>query len=410
MSTPSSETSSGAAPAIDLTILISPPAAAITGDGLSDAVRTVLAGLGVTYEVIALHDTAFGEALRAGFGRARGRWIAMVDDGLNNDPDVLGRLWEARDACGLVIASRYIAGGHAAMAFRRRWTSWIANRVARRVLSLDMQDISSACRLYRRDAVRDLTLESAGFDVLQEVLILVQADGWSIREVPYRYRGSVKRHSLRHWHQARGFARTLLRLWQLRNSAFSADYDERAYNSVIPLQRYWQRTRYARIREFVEPNRRTLDIGCGSSRIIQSLPGAVGLDIQLKKLRHISRASMRLVQGSLTRLPFIDGAFETVVCSQVIEHVPYDLVDWTEMSRVLVRGGTLVIGTPDYATFTWRALEWAYGIVHPKGYVREHINQYTARSLAEELERHGFEITGTAYVGGGELIYRARKK
>ena len=38
-----------------------------------------------------------------------------------------------------------------------------------------------------------------------------------------------------------------------------------------------------------------------------------------------------LVQGSLTCLPFTDGAFETVVCSQVIEHVPHALVsawDW----------------------------------------------------------------------------------
>ena len=399
----------GGAP-IDLTILISPPAAAITGEGLSDAVRGVLTEMGVTFEVIALMKPSFGDALRTGFARARGRWIAMVDDGLQNDPQVLSRLWAARDAAGMVIASRYIEGGHAAMAFRRRLASRVANRVTRRILSLDAHDISSACRLYRADAVRGLTLMSAGFDVLQEVLILVAADGWTVREVPYRYRGSVKRHSVRRWHQARGFVRTLVGLWQLRNSAFSADYDERAYNSVIPLQRYWQRARFARIREFVDPRSRTLDIGCGSSRIIQSMPGAVGLDIQLKKLRHISRKSMRLVQGSLTFLPFTDGAFETVVCSQVIEHVPYDLVDWTEMSRVLEPGGTLVIGTPDYATFAWPALEWAYGIVHPKGYVHEHINQYTAKSLADELNRHGFEITGTAYVGGGELIYRARKK
>lgn len=397
-------------PQLDLTILISPTTVTLMADGLSDRVRTVLAALRVTYEVVALTDSRFGQALTSGFARAQGRWIAVVDDGLNADPDILRRLWDARESCGLVIGSRYIEGGHAAMALPRRWASRAANRMARLMLSLDVRDLSSACRLYRREAVRDLPLEGLGFDLLQEVLVLVQADGWTIREVPYRYRSGIRRHSLRHWRQARDFARTLARMWQLRNSAFAADYDERAYNSVIPLQRYWQRARYARIREFVEPNRRTLDIGCGSSRIIQSLPHAVGLDIQMKKLRHISKARMRLVQGTLTCLPFADGAFETVVCSQVIEHVPYALVDWTEMSRVLVHGGTLVIGTPDYATFTWRALEWAYGIVHPKGYVHEHINQYTALSLAAELHRHGFEITGTAYVGGGELIYRARRQ
>jgi hypothetical protein len=93
----------------------------------------------------------------------------------------------------------------------------------------------------------------------------------------------------------------------------------------------------------------------------------------------------------------------------VIEHVPYELVDWREMNRVLVTGGTLIIGTPDYATIAWPLLEWAYGIVHPAGYVHEHINHYTAASLRAELDAHGFAVTDRAYVGGGELIYRAKK-
>jgi SAM-dependent methyltransferase len=203
--------------------------------------------------------------------------------------------------------------------------------------------------------------------------------------------------------------RTLYRLWVLRNSAFSADYDERAYNSLIPLQRYWQRARYRIITGFVDRDSRILDIGCGSSRIVQALPRAVGLDIQLKKLRRIAGSTRALVQATITELPFRDGAFDTLICSQVIEHVPESLVDWREFNRVLAPGGTFVVGTPDYATVTWPALERAYAIVHPRGYVNEHINRYTAASLRACLEQHGFTITDTAYVGGGELIYRARK-
>jgi ubiquinone/menaquinone biosynthesis C-methylase UbiE len=202
---------------------------------------------------------------------------------------------------------------------------------------------------------------------------------------------------------------TLRRLWVLRNSAFSADYDERAYNSLIPLQRYWQRARYRIITGFVDPRSHILDIGCGSSRIVQALPFAVGLDIQLKKLRRISGSTRKLVQATLTRLPFRDGAFETLICSQVIEHVPEPLVDWQEFNRVLAPGGTFVVGTPDYATVAWPLLEYLYGLVHPKGYVNEHINRYTAAGLRRSLEEHGFTITDAAYVGGGELIYRARK-
>ena len=142
---------------------------------------------------------------------------------------------------------------------------------------------------------------------------------------------------------------------------------------------------------------------------MQALPHAVGLDIQLKKLRRISASTRKLVQATLTTLPFRDAAFETLICSQVIEHVPEALVDWREFNRVLAPGGTFVVGTPDYATVAWPLLEYLYGLVHPRGYVNEHINRYTAASLRACLERHGFAVTDAAYVGGGELIYRARK-
>ena len=153
-----------------------------------------------------------------------------------------------------------------------------------------------------------------------------------------------------------------------------------------------------------------LDVGCGSSRIIQGLPHAVGVDFQLKKLRRVQRRTRRLVQATLTRLPFRDGAFNAIVCSQVIEHVTPSEVDWAEFARVLSPGGIFVVGTPDYATLTWRVLEWAYLRVHPHGYSTEHVNRYTARRLVDELQRAGFEITGRTYVGGGELIVRATKR
>jgi ubiquinone/menaquinone biosynthesis C-methylase UbiE len=152
-----------------------------------------------------------------------------------------------------------------------------------------------------------------------------------------------------------------------------------------------------------------LDIGCGSSRIILGLADAVALDIQLKKLRRIQGRHARLVQGTIASLPFSDGAFETVICSQVIEHIPRELVDFAEMNRVLVLGGTLTIGTPDYGTIIWPLLERAYGIVHPDGYVHQHINHYTAATLARGLTENGFAIRAKAYVGGGELIYQAQK-
>lgn len=352
----------------------------------------------------------YGQAFREGIAAARGAYIAVIDADLSHDPDVIGRLWDARQDAGVVIASRYTPGASAAMPPLRRLLSRALNAFCRRGLSLPVRDLSSAYRLYRRDAIAGAALRASNFDILEEALIHINADGWEIREVPFHYQ--PRRHgrsNARLLKFAWSFARTFVRMWQLRNSAFSADYDERAFNSVIPLQRYWQRTRHRLIIGFLDGNTRTLDIGCGSSRIIQGIPYAVGLDIQLKKLRRIQRKTSRVVQATITKLPFASGAFETIICSQVIEHVPYELVDWHEMNRVLVTGGTLIVGTPDYGTIVWPLLERAYGIVHPAGYVHEHINHYTAASLKAELDAHGFSVTDRAYVGGGELIYKARK-
>jgi SAM-dependent methyltransferase len=275
-----------------------------------------------------------------------------------------------------------------------------ALRTYRRLLSLPVLPDAGVI-LARRAALGTLPQAVERFEWLLEAIVLANSDGWPVRTLKGVSDGRAQSHRLR--------LAALWRLWVLRNSAFSADYDERAFNSVVPLQRYWQRTRHRIIHGWVDPDTRILDVGCGSSRIVQDLPRAVGLDVQMKKLRRISPRTQKVVQATLTRLPFRCGAFETLICSQVIEHVPEPLVDWCEMNRVLTIGGIFVVGTPDYATFAWPALERVYGIVHPKGYVHEHINQYTAASLRHALESHGFEVLTTAYVGGAELIIKARK-
>ena len=73
------------------------------------------------------------------------------------------------------------------------------------------------------------------------------------------------------------------------------------------------------------------------------------------------------------------------------------------------QSGTLVIGTPDYATIGWRIIEPIYGLLMPGGYRDEHITHYTRASLTEILVRNGFVHEQTAYVAKSELIMKFRK-
>ena len=47
------------------------------------------------------------------------------------------------------------------------------------------------------------------------------------------------------------YLRRFWALWKLRNSILAADYDDRAHDSAIWLQRYWQRQRFKHITELV---------------------------------------------------------------------------------------------------------------------------------------------------------------
>ncbi len=266
--------------------------------------------------------------------------------------------------------------------------------------------------MYRRDVLQQLTLESRDFDVLEEILIRVHGEGWRIREIPFHYtaRRSGRSHA-RLLAFGWAYLKTLARLWRLRNSVASMDYDHRAFDSPIPLQRYWQRARHRIILGFVRQagRSRVVDIGCGSSRIVQDLPTAVGMDIATSKLRFLRDRHPRLVQGSALALPFQSNAFDVVISSEVIEHLPDSAEILAEMTRVLRPGGTLILGTPDYGRPLWWVLEWLYAKALPGAYAKEHITHFNRAGLSRRLLAAGYVIREVAYVAGCEMIFRVTR-
>ena len=391
----------------DLTVVIPASRQASHLDRLLPALQRELRSLEISHEILQPAGSGYGATLRIGFEQARGEYILTLDADGSHDPSFLTAIWAARHNVDVVIASRYVPGGAAEMPRARQALSRTLSRVLRRGLSLPYSDLSSGYRLYRREAVAALELHATGFDILQEVLIRMVAAGYEIREVPLRYRALgtsrawLARFALSH-------LKTFLAMWKLRNSIASADYDARAYASVVPLQRYWQRRRYQVITTMAAGSRRVLDVGCGSSRII-GFTRMVGLDIVLAKLRYARRYGNPLVHGSIFELPFKDSAFDCVICSEVIEHVPADERVFSELERVLEPGGVLILGTPDYDRWRWRALEWLYGRLAPGGYADEHITHYSRANLAAFMQARGFTIERVDYVGGSEMIFALRK-
>jgi 2-polyprenyl-3-methyl-5-hydroxy-6-metoxy-1,4-benzoquinol methylase len=90
---------------------------------------------------------------------------------------------------------------------------------------------------------------------------------------------------------------------------------------------------------------KVLDVGCGMRPYEKTwFAGAesyVGTD-------YLSERSKPDVVASALDLPFPDEMYDTVVCTEVLEHVPDPLRALKEMRRVLKQEGTLILTTPMY--------------------------------------------------------------
>lgn len=106
-----------------------------------------------------------------------------------------------------------------------------------------------------------------------------------------------------------------------------------------------------------------------------------------------------LVDGK--RLPFRDETFEVVVSFDVIEHVDEDLLFLSEAYRVLKRGGTLALGTPNRNRLSHK-LRRMLGkkIRYPLKLGEDciHLREYTMNELVELVKKVGFKISQEEHV------------
>ena len=99
-----------------------------------------------------------------------------------------------------------------------------------------------------------------------------------------------------------------------------------------------------------------LDAGCGTGLNLRNLPpGSTGLDINPRNVELVARRLPEhpVVMGDIEAMPFGDGSFATVVCTEVLEHVPDPAVALREIGRVLRPSGVL-IGSVPARSLIWR--------------------------------------------------------
>ena len=321
---------------------------------------------------------------------------SLVDADLREPGPAVVRLWAARDRGRdrhrLALRARRRRPRVPAL---RRGLSRALNRVFRRGLSLGVADLSSATRLVRRKTLA-AHYDARGYDILQELLVRAYADGWRVVEVPIDYEPA---HPGAAYPRALGVGADYLRrfwaLWKLRNSILAADYDDRAHDSAIWLQRYWQRQRFKHITELVAGQ------GRGPRRRLRLEPDHRRAAEGQRLHRHPApqaalRAAVRPAAGARLGL-HAAGARRQLPVRAVLagdRARAEGIADSRGADRALAPGGRLVLGTPDYARWEWVVTEKLYGLAAPGGYADEHIGHYTREELIARYTRHGLDARG----------------
>lgn len=97
------------------------------------------------------------------------------------------------------------------------------------------------------------------------------------------------------------------------------------------------------------------------------------------------------VRADALSLPFAGGAFDRVIVSEVLEHLPRDEAAMAEVFRVLKPDGTVAFSVPRY----WpERLCWALSDEYHSN-AGGHVRIYRAAELRERMRRAGLVVTGS---------------
>lgn len=135
---------------------------------------------------------------------------------------------------------------------------------------------------------------------------------------------------------------------------------------------------------------RLLDLGCGRVPFYQLYAPRVDDCVCVDWEHSLHDGSHVDLTADLGRpLPLPSAGFDTILLTEVLEHVPHPEILWAEIARLLRPGGKLILTVP--------FLYWIHESPH------DHF-RYTGHRLALFCREHGLEVLHLAPTGGAPEV------
>ncbi|MFN8534332.1 MAG: glycosyltransferase [Dehalococcoidia bacterium] len=370
----------------------------VIDDGSTDGTREILGAIDDPEIEVIFHEKNQGKAgaLKTGFARATGDYVIIQDADLEYDPadypKLLGPLLSGE--ADVVYGSRFTGPERRVLLFWHTVANRFLTLISNVTTNLNLTDMETGYKAFRLEVVRRIRIDSSRFGVEPEITAKVARFGYRVYEVPIRYHG-------------RGYAEGKKITWKdgvqalwaifkygVLPSRVSEHHGNDTLSVMDSLDRYndflWQQ-----IQRYV--GKRVFEAGCGTGTITKFLVGRellVSADddrTYLSLLRkYADRPNVRLLQAdfSAAEWPFSrENEFDTIVCMNVLEHLPNDGEVLGHFFRLLRPGGKLVLLVP--------ANMWLYGSIDQ---AIGHYRRYSLRPLEKLVSLTGFRLIEGRYL------------
>jgi len=170
----------------------------VVDDGSTDGTREVLQRLSEEHADMELHvlsqpwNRGKGAALRRGIKAARGQYVVIQDADLEYDPrdypSLLRPCLELQ--ADVVYGSRFVSGSERrVLLFWHSVGNWVLTLVSNAFTDLNLTDMETGYKLFRRDVIQSLDLKQDRFGFEPEVTAKIAHRGLRIYEVGISYHG-----------------------------------------------------------------------------------------------------------------------------------------------------------------------------------------------------------------------------
>ncbi|HWP65787.1 MAG TPA: glycosyltransferase [Candidatus Limnocylindria bacterium] len=332
-----------------------------------------------------------GAAVRTAVAHARGEITIIQDADLEYDPNEYPKLIQPilDGHADVVFGSRFSGSPRRVLMFWHTVANRFLTLLSNMCTNLNLTDMETCYKVFRTEILQRIPIRSNRFGLEPELTAKVARLRCRVYEVPISYHG-------RQYAEGKkiGWKDAISAVWTILRFRIVADIG-REDAGFTTLRRVEGLHRYNRFMwNLLEPfvGRRILEIGSGTGLMTRYLAArgqltATDLDaeyVELLARTFAGNPNVEVRQLDLATLGnngAVGRGYDTVICSNVLEHIEDDARALAAMRDVLAPGGRVVLVVP--------ALKALYGEIDR---AIHHHRRYSREEITEKLRGAGLQV------------------